>query len=229
MPARESLAFDMYGTLVDPIDISRQLELYVPDGAERVAVVWRQKQLEYTFRLTAMEQYIDFEAVTRRALEYALALAGRELNEEQGDALMAAYDDLEPYPDVEPALRRLQQAGYVQAIFSNGTPAMLRATVEGAGLGAYFEDIVSVDEVRAYKPSPRVYRHLAERLGRPLGEVRLVSSNPFDIVGARSAGMQSVWVNRSGEPFDTLGAPPEVIVGSMSELAGILETSLDAQ
>jgi 2-haloacid dehalogenase len=103
MAQPEALAFDMYGTLVDPSAISEQLEGYLAEQAQRVALMWRQKQLEYTFRLTAMERYDeDLEQLTRKSLDYALAVAGRELEADQKDALIDQYNDLERFPDVEP-------------------------------------------------------------------------------------------------------------------------------
>ena len=222
MPEPEALAFDMYGTLVDPVGIGEQLKRYLPEEAHKVAEVWRRKQLEYTFRLTSMERYEDFELVTRKALDYALAVVGRELEPDQKDALMARYDDLERFADVEPGLERLKEAGHKMVVFSNGTPRMLDALIDATGLRPYFQGLVSADEVRAYKPSPKVYRHAARRLGRPIGEVRLVSSNPFDDIGAEAAGMRAAWVDRSGGLFDTLGPPPEIVVGSLTELADAL-------
>lgn len=224
MPEPEALAFDMYGTLVDPIRIRNRLEQYLPDVALRMAEVWRQKQLEYTFRLTAMKTYEDFEQVTRKALDYALAAAGRELEADQKERLMAQYNDLERFADVELGLERLRDAGHTMVVFSNGAPRMLDALMDAAELSPYFEGYISVDEVKVYKPSPETYRHVAERLGRPIGEVRLVSSNPFDDIGAESAGMRAAWVDRSGGLFDTLGSPPEVVVGSLTELADALES-----
>lgn len=222
--APEALAFDMYGTLVDPIRIWKQLEQYIRDeDALHVAEVWRQKQLEYTFRLTVMEQYEDFEQVTRKALDYALEAAGRELDEDEKDALMAQYNDLERFPDVKSGLERLKGAGHAMAVFSNGTPHMLEALMDAAELRPYFEGYVSVDEIKAYKPSPKVYQHVAERLGRPMGEVRLISSNPFDDIGAEAAGMRAAWVDRSGGLFDSLGSPPEIVVSTLTELADVLE------
>lgn len=228
MAGPEALAFDVYGTLVDPIRIWASLEQYIPDTALRIAEVWRQKQLEYTFRLTAMEQYEDFEAVTRKALDYALASASRDLTLEQKDALLGQYDDLERFADVEPGLKRLQQQGHTMIAFSNGTPRMLEAILEAAGLRTYFEGYVSVDEVQQYKPSPKAYRRAAERLGRPISEVRLISSNPFDNIGAEAAGMRATWVNRSGGLFDTLRPPPQMIVRSLTELADALQPSARA-
>lgn len=221
--APEALAFDVYGTLVDPIRIWQRLEEYLPDKALRVAEVWRQKQLEYTFRLTAMEQYEDFEWVTHKALDYALAAAERELSMDEKYALMSQYNDLERFADVEPGLKRLKETGHTMVVFSNGSPRMLNTLMDAAKLRPYFQGFVSVDEVRAYKPSPKVYQHVAKRLGRPIGEVRLVSSNPFDDIGAESAGMQAAWVDRSGGLFDTLGPRPEIVVETLTELADVLE------
>jgi 2-haloacid dehalogenase len=219
----EALAFDMYGTLVDPADISRRLERYLPEQAHRLAEVWRRKQLEYTFRLAAMERYQDFEQVTRKALDYALATVGRELAPEQIDDLIERYNDLERFSDVEPGLERLKEAGHAMIVFSNGAPHMLEALMDSAELRPYFQGFVSVDEVKTYKPSPKTYRHAARRLGRPIGEVRLVSSNPFDDIGAQAAGMKSAWVDRSGGLFDTLGPTPEIVVGTLTELADAME------
>jgi len=220
----ESLAFDMYGTLVDPIRIWKQLEQYFPREAQRIAEIWRQKQLEFTFRLTAMERYEDFEQVTRKALDYALAAACSTLAKWQKDALMAQYNDLERFADVEPGLRRLKEAGYTMVVFSNGSPSMLDAIMHAAHLNVYLSGFVSVDEVKVYKPSPKVYRHVAERLGRPVEEVRLVSSNPFDVIGAEYAGLQAAWVNRSGGLFDTLAPRPPMVVSTLVELASVLES-----
>jgi 2-haloacid dehalogenase len=182
--------------------------------------------LEYTFRLTAMERYEDFERVTRKSLDYALAAAGaagKALEADQKDALIDQYNDLKRFPDVEPGLERLKEAGHTMVVFSNGTPHMLNALMDAAELRPYFQGVVSVDEVKAYKPSPKAYRHCAKRLERPVEEVRLVSSNPFDDIGAEAAGMRAAWVDRSGGLFDTLSSPPEVIVGTLTELADALQ------
>lgn len=221
-----ALAFDMYGTLVDPIRIWERLEEHVPAGeALGIARTWRQKQLEYTFRLTAMERYEDFRWVTTKALDHALAEAGVDLGRHDRESLVAQYDDLEPFPDVHEGLARLRAAGHPMVVFSNGTPAMLRSLMAAARLRPLLDDVVSVDEVRTYKPSPRVYRHVAERLGRPVHQVCLVSSNPFDDIGAEAVGMQAVWVDRSGGLFDTLAPPPRLRAASLTELADTLAAS----
>src|SRR5712691_10215208 len=219
MSVYESLAFDMYGTLVDPIRIWKQLEHYIRGDAQRIAEIWRQKQLEFTFRLTAMERYEDFEQVTRKALDYALTATGHNLDAQQKSALMAQYNDLERFADVEPGLQRLKKAGYTMVVFSNGSPSMLTAIMQAAQLQEYFQGFVSVDEVKVYKPSPKVYRHVAERLGRANENVRLMSSNPFDVIGARNAGMQAAWIDRSSGLFDPLDARPDIVASTLLELA----------
>lgn len=218
----EALAFDMYGTLVDPIRITTALREVAGDDSDRLAVLWRSTQLEYTFRLTAMGTYEDFEQVTRKALDHALAVIGRELGPAAKGMLMGRYNDLERFADVAPGLDRLQQAGHSMVVFSNGSPGMLEPLMAAAGLDRWFDGYLSVDPVQAFKPSPRTYRYVAEQLDRPIGEIRLISSNPFDVTGARIAGMKAAWVNRSGGPFDTLGPPPEVVLTSLTELADAL-------
>ena len=220
---REVLAFDLYGTLVDPIAISGELGqvLGEPDGAE-VARLWRSKQLEYSFRLTAMGHYEDFRWVTSRALDFALASIGARLEDGQAERLVELYDHLQPFPDAVPALRALAGMGYELVVFSNGTPAMIRNCLDNSGLGDFFGQQISVDEVRAFKPSPAVYRHVAERLSLPAGQIRLVTSNAFDSVGASAAGMRTAWVNRSAAPFDTIGAQPDLTVRALDRLPAAL-------
>jgi 2-haloacid dehalogenase len=216
------LAFDVYGTLVDPIRVWTRLQQYAPAGAVQIAELWRQKQLEYSFRLTAMEQYRDFGWVTARALEYALAATGTSLTRPQIDGLLAQYDDLERFADVGPGLEALRQRGLEMVAFSNGSPRMLAAVLASAGLAKSFSQVVSVDDVRAFKPSPRVYQHLLASVGQPPERVMLVSSNPFDVIGAMAAGLRAAWVNRAGAPFDTIGGPPTLTVASLTELAAAL-------
>lgn len=160
---RTTLAFDLFGTLVDPIAISTELARRVPEQAVRIAEVWRQKQLEYSFRLAVMEQYQDFEQVTRMALEYALAFTGTSLADDEKAALLASYDDLACFPDAAAGLASLQAAGCRMVVFSNGSPRMIAAALQWSGLERYGEGFVSVDEVRAYKPSPGRWRQAPAR------------------------------------------------------------------
>ena len=223
MTDREVLAFDLYGTLVDPLAISSELGriLGAADGGEAVRL-WRLKQLEYSFRLTAMGRYEDFGWVTSRALDFALASFGARLPNSQAQRLVELYDRLQPFPDAVPALRALVAMGYELVVLSNGTPAMIGNCLVNGGLAEFFGQQISTDEVRVFKPSPVAYRHAADRVSRPVGQVRLVTSNAFDCVGASAAGMRTAWVNRSAAPFDTIGQPPDLTVPALDRLPAAL-------
>jgi 2-haloacid dehalogenase len=223
---REVLAFDLYGTLVDPIAISGELDQVLGDsGGRETARLWRLKQLEYSFRLTAMGHYEDFRWVTSRALEFALASVGVNLPDGQARRLVELYDHLPPFPDAAPALRALADSGYELTVLSNGSPAMIKNCLDYSGLGDFFGQRTSVDEVRVFKPSPVVYRHAAERLARPIGRIRLVTCNAFDSVGASAAGMLTAWVNRSAAPFDTIGRQPDLTVPALDRLPSALASA----
>jgi 2-haloacid dehalogenase len=220
---REVLAFDLYGTLVDPIAIASELgQLLGESSGAETAGLWRGKQLEYSFRLTAMDRYEDFRWVTARALGFALATVGARLPEGETERLVQLYDHLRPFPDAVPALRALAALGYELAVLSNGTSAMIGNCLANSGLGEFFGQRISVDEVRVFKPSPVVYRHAAGRLSRPAGQIMLVTSNAFDCVGASAAGMRTAWVNRSAAPFDTIGQPPDLTVPTLDRLPAAL-------
>jgi 2-haloacid dehalogenase len=220
---REVLVFDLYGTLVDPIAIAGELGRLVGEssGAE-VARLWRGKQLEYSFRLTVMDRYQDFGWVTARALDFALASVGVRLPDGQAERLVELYDHLPPFSDAVPALRALSGLGYELAVLSNGTPAMIATCLGNGGLAEFFGALISVHEIGAFKPSPTAYRHAAKRLSRPAGQLRLVTSNAFDCVGADAAGMRTAWVNRSAAPFDTIGSPPDLTVPALDHLPAAL-------
>lgn len=218
-----ALAFDVYGTLVDPLRIWQKLEAYLPrQDALRVAEVWRRKQLDIAFRLTVMERYETFSWCTRKGLDFALRETGQHLDETERDEVLAQYADLEVFEDVVPGLDLLASQGHELAVLSNGDPGMLDAVLTGTGLGGHFQHVISVDEVHAFKPSPRVYLHAAERLSREPDEVCLVSSNPFDDIGAEAAGLRAAWVDRTRGVYEADGEPPEIRVKSLPELAEVL-------
>ena len=187
--------------------------------AADVAAVWRGAQLDYAFRVTIMDDYEDFAGLTRRALDFALLDRGLDLDPQVRAGLVSAYDRLPTFPDVAPGLAALAAAGTECVLLSNGSPTMLAACLRTAGLAPWFSHVISVDDVRVYKPHPAVYRHAAAVTGRPVESIRLVSCNPFDIVGAARAGMRTAWIDRSGRTFDTLGRRPDVVVRELSELA----------
>ncbi|GGN19345.1 haloacid dehalogenase type II [Halarchaeum nitratireducens] len=220
--ADEALCFDMYGTLCDVSSVADAIEreLDIPGGlAADVDALWRSKQIEYAYHRGAMDRYEPFDVVTRDALGYALDYYG--LDVAATDALLSAYDDLDPYPDVLDALDRLTDERDA-VVFSNGTPAMLDRLAANAGIDARVDGLVSADDAGALKPDPAVYEHVASELDRPLPACRLVSSNGWDVAGASAAGMATAWVNRDNDPAERVGGDADVVVEDLVALADVL-------
>ncbi|KAL1988160.1 hypothetical protein VTN96DRAFT_690 [Rasamsonia emersonii] len=225
------IAFDLYGTLLSTGSIAKQLEGLVgsEQKASQIATAWRKYQLEYTWRLNSMGQFDTFFNVTRNSLSHALAESNAELRNEDIDVLMKAYDSLSTFPDVIPALTSLAANPDITAVvFSNGTQSMVSNSVfhskDLSPHAGVFHDMVTVDSVKKYKPAPEVYFHLAEKMGKQqsqMGDMWLVSGNPFDIVGARSVGMKAAWVDRAGHGWQDAVMPelqPTVIGAGLDEI-----------
>lgn len=167
-----------------------------------------------------MERYEDFCAVTEASLAYTCERLVVTLDAAARARLMDAYLKLTPYADVVEALPQL--TGYRLAILSNGSPNILGPLVRNAGLAEAFRDVISVDELRIYKPSPQVYRLACDRLRVRPDEVGFVSSNPFDVAGAKSFGMRVFWINRNNLVLDRLGYAPDATISKLTELVGLL-------
>jgi 2-haloacid dehalogenase len=166
-----------------------------------------------------MGRYEDFWRVTEDALRWAIARLGLDASEADMRRLMDAYLSLACFPEVPRVLGAL--AGRPRAILSNGAPRMLAAAVASAGLGSHLEHVLSVDAVRTYKPSPLVYALAPQAMGIPASDLLFVSSNAWDVAGAKSFGYRVAWCNRTGAPAERLGAGPDVVVTSLVELPGL--------
>lgn len=225
-PSVDALVFDAYGTLFDVQALTAQCEADWPGQGAAVSALWRGTQLEYSWLRSLMGRYADFERVTADALAHACATLALPLSSTQTARLVDAYRRLPVFAEVPAALAALGARpggpGRPCAILSNGTPAMLAAVVDHAGLSTAFSAILSVDALRIYKPSPRVYRHAAERLGLPPERLGFVSANGWDISGAQACGLQTFWINRRHVPPERLGAAPDHTLASLEELAGLL-------
>jgi 2-haloacid dehalogenase len=212
----EALVFDAYGTLFDVDSVTGACEEVFPGRGEVLSRLWRAKQLQYTWLCSLMGRYQDFWRLTGRALTFACLTLGLDPADAARGRLVEGYLRLEPYPEVPEALRSL--AGRPLAILSNGTPGMLQALLEHAGLGGVFTTVLSADAVQTYKPSPSVYELAPVHLGIDAGRIGFVSSNSFDVIGAATYGFRSIWVNRSAAPLDQLGQPPQLTVADLAEL-----------
>jgi 2-haloacid dehalogenase len=214
-----TLAFDVYGTLINTHGVVAELEELVGDKAKAFSNTWRDKQLEYSFRKGLMQNYETFAVCTSQALDYTCAYYGTELSDEQKKALMGIYRVLPAFDDVKEGLTRLKAAGFRLYAFSNGTADALEVLLNNAGIRELFLGVVSVDDIKSFKPNPGVYSHFLRQSKSTGGNAWLVSSNPFDVIGAISAGMKSAWVKRSPESiFDPWGIEPTTTVSSLVEL-----------
>jgi len=210
----EALVFDAYGTLFDVHSVQRRCDAFFPGKGAQLSQLWRAKQLEYTWQRTLMRRYIPFSAVTREALAYSCEALGLELTAERMEALMGEYLMLSTFPEVPQAMKRLE--GRKLAILSNGSPDMLEPLVEHSGLK--LDAVLSVDEVKLFKPAPEVYELAVTRLGISKERIGFVSSNCWDALGARSYGFVSFWINRTGAPLDRLGVQPRKVVKSLDDV-----------
>ena len=213
-------AFDVYGTLINTQGLVPKIETLIGEQAVAFSTLWREKQLEYSFRRGLMQEYQNFSVCTQDALEYTCRFMAVELSEEETQDLIHAYGSLPAFNDVKPALAKLKEAGVQLYAFSNGTKAAVTQLLEHADIQSYFIDIVSVDELQTFKPNPSVYQLFLDKTGAEKTNTWLISSNSFDLIGALSFGFNAAWVKRSNKAiFDPWGMTPSLTVSELGELA----------
>jgi 2-haloacid dehalogenase len=215
MPGVGGYVFDAYGTLFDVHSVVEAGREITADP-QALSLTWRQKQLEYTWLRTLMGRYEDFWAVTESALRWTIRRLRLEATDAQRRRLMEAYLSLTCFPEVPGALARL--AGRPRAILSNGAPTMLEAAVASSGLQGHLEQVLSVDAVKMYKPAPQVYALAPRALGVPADALLFVSSNAWDVAGAKAFGYRVAWCNRLGAPEEELGLAADVVVTALDQL-----------
>jgi 2-haloacid dehalogenase len=222
-----ALVFDAYGTLYDTQSVLAKAEALCPGKGELIVQLWRLKQLEYTWLRALLREYADFSEVTRAALDFALKAAEVEPSDAIRAPLMDNYLHLDPYPEAREALAAL--AGRRLAILSNGSPSMLEALVRNSGLDRWIEAAISVDSVRTYEPHPSCYTLVEQVLGIRKDEVLFVSSNGFDVAGAKAFGFNVAWIRRESEVpssfygmlrgrAEELDHAPDHVVSSLTDL-----------
>jgi 2-haloacid dehalogenase len=209
--------FDAYGTLFDVHAAIARHRARVGTDADAISQLWRTKQLEYTWTLTSMGRYENFERLTERALDFALARFGIS-DPALRSALLDAYQALDAYPDARHALQALKNKGFATGVLSNGSPEMLRIAVESAGLRELLDCVLSVDGLGFYKPRREVYALATETLNLSPEEIVFVSSNRWDIAGAANFGFRPVWVNRTEMPDEYAEMKPVAVVNNLSAL-----------
>lgn len=214
-----TLAFDVYGTLINTHGVMTQLKETMGDKAEAFSLSWREKQLEYSFRRGLMQNYAPFSVCTREALDYTCRFHRVTLSDKERQSLLSSYRTLPAFEDVVEGLTELKAAGHRMFAFSNGSEEAIETLLTAAGIRHLFLGVVSVDDQRSFKPNPGVYSHFLRTAGATGGDAWLISSNPFDVIGAISAGMRAAWLQRSPDAiFDPWGIDPTLTVTGLGDL-----------
>ena len=203
-----TVLFDAYGTLFDVYSVALLAEQLYPGHGERLGLIWRDKQIDYSRVCSMSGHYQPFWDLTRAGLRYAALRLNLKLDIAAEERLMNQYRHLSAFPENQAVLVELQRRGVPCGILSNGDPAMLDVAVKSAGLGELLQPLISVDSVQRYKTDPAAYALGPQRLGLPAREILFVSSNGWDAVGATWYGYTTLWVNRAGLPFEELGTQP---------------------
>jgi 2-haloacid dehalogenase len=223
--AIKALAFDAYGTLFDVFSVTALCEQLYPGKGNQLAQIWRAKQLQYSLMRSLMGRHRDFWGLTEDGLVWATKNLQLDLTADKKKQLMEAYLSLAAFPDVKPGLEALKKQGIKLAILSNGEPKMLEAAAKSAGIRDLLDEVISVEEVKIFKVSPRVYNLGPERMKVTNPELGFISANSWDINGAASAGLNTFWIQRSAaEVPEELGFQAGAVVKAITDLAPLLRS-----
>lgn len=219
-----ALTFDVFGTV---LDLGGSLTPYIAEflsakhagvGAERFWDQWRARQrLEQFQDSLMMLGHSGYLETARRAFVYTLALNHVSVAVDEVADFMQAWQFLIPFPEVMDALARLQTR-YRLVVLSNGEPHFLDHLACNR-IGCPFDAVLSASDAGAFKPHPAVYRRAAARLGLEVGQCLMVSSNSFDVVGARACGFRGAYVDRYALPYEDTPFQPDLVVANFTELA----------
>jgi 2-haloacid dehalogenase len=215
-----ALVFDVNETLLDLAPLREPFARAFGDAAPMGE--WFVRLLHGSLVATLTDSYEDFASIARRSLDAVASRRGRSLPAAERDAILGTMRRLPAHPEVPDALSRLRSAGFPLATLTNSSPDMARAQLAHAGILDLFEHVLSVEEVRRYKPAVEPYHMAAERLGVPPSEIRMVAAHDWDVWGAMQAGCAAAYVARTDVPF-VVGQPPDLVGTDLSAVAdGIL-------
>ncbi|WP_432798024.1 haloacid dehalogenase type II [Poriferisphaera sp. WC338] len=224
-PQKTHLAFDLYGTLIDTAAISATLETMNILHPDDFAARWRAKQLEYSFRAALMQLNLDFHQLTQYALAHTLAITHNNLTSQQQQQLLDQYQHLSPFHDTSKTLSSFNTPAYKLHVFTNGSTSAASTLLHNTKLHHFFHSIVSAHNTRTFKPHPAVYQHLLDQTGTTPDHLWLISSNPFDIAGAASCNLQTIFIQRSPDniPDPLPNLQPTTTLSSLSDLPSFLK------
>jgi len=216
----KAIIFDAYGTLFDVNSAAEKCKSKIGDKWENFANYWRKTQLEYTWLRSLMGRHKDFWQITEDSLDKSMQAFNIDL--EMKNELLDLYKILSPYSEVKETLEKLKEKKYKLAILSNGTPALLNELVKSNNLQNVFDDIFSIEEVKVYKPSSKVYDMPIKKYNMKKEDVAFLSANTWDVSGGGNYGFTSVWVNRNNNIFDNLDYKPKNQISRLNQLLDIL-------
>ena len=216
----KAIIFDAYGTLFDVNSAAEKCKSKIGDKWENFANYWRKTQLEYTWLRSLMDRHKDFWQITEDSLDKSMKSFKIDIG--MKNELLNLYKILSPYPEVKETLEKLKEKKYKLAILSNGTPDLLNELVKSNDLQDLFNDIFSVEEVKIYKPSSKVYEMPIKKYNIKYEEVAFLSANTWDVSGGGNYGFTSVWVNRNNNIFDNLDYKPKNQITGLNQLLDIL-------
>ena len=216
----KAIIFDAYGTLFDVNSAAEKCKSKIGDKWENFANYWRKTQLEYTWLRSLMGRHKDFWQITEDSLDKSMKAF--KINIGMKNELLDLYKILSPYPEVKETLEKLKEREYKLAILSNGTPSLLNELVKSNKLNNLFDDIFSIEEVKIYKPSSKVYEMPIKKYNIKKEEAAFLSANTWDVSGGGNYGFNSVWVNRNNNIFDNLDYKPKNEISGLNQLLDIL-------
>ena len=212
----KAIVFDAYGTLFDVNSAAEKCKDKIGNKWENFANFWRTTQLEYTWLRSLMKKHKNFWQITEDSLDKSMETF--QIDTSLRNDLLSLYKKLSPYPEVKNVLENLKNKSFKLAILSNGTPELLNYLVKSSDLENLFDDIFSVEEVKIYKPDPKVYDIAVNKYKVSKGEITFLSANTWDVSGAGNYGYNSIWVNRNNSVFDKLDYKPKNEVKNLKQL-----------
>tara|TARA_B100001758_G_scaffold186221_1_gene163038 strand:+ start:10 stop:672 length:663 start_codon:yes stop_codon:yes gene_type:complete len=216
----KAIIFDAYGTLFDVNSAAEKCKEKIGNKWESFANYWRTTQLEYTWLRSLMKRHKDFWQITEDSLDKSMKFFNIENS--MKDELLNLYKILSPYPEVKETINKIKEKNLKLAILSNGTPDLLKELVQSNNLENIFDDIFSIEDVRIFKPDPKVYDIPVNKYKIEKNKIIFLSANTWDVAGAGNYGFNSVWVNRNNNIFDNLDYKPNHTLQNLKQLLEII-------
>ena len=216
----KAIIFDAYGTLFDVNSAAEICKDKIGDRWEPFANFWRTTQLEYTWLRSLMRRHKDFWQITEDSLDKSMKAFS--IDPKMKNELLNLYTTLSTYKEVPETLKILKEKKFKLAILSNGTPSLLNQLIKSNNLDNLFDDLFSIEDVKIYKPDPKVYDIPIKKYQIEKNEVAFLSANTWDVSGGGNYGFNSIWVNRNKNIFDKLDYTPNFEIKDLSKLIDII-------